>query len=249
MAELDIQQVEKTYSRRGRSRPVRALGEVSLHIQHHEFAVLLGPSGCGKSTLLRLVAGLEKPDAGRITCNGRPVDGPSRERGMIFQDYALFPWRTVLGNIAFGPEARGVPGPARRRAALESVHLMGLGGFEHRYPHELSGGMRQRVAIARVLINDPDLVLMDEPFASLDAQTRTAMQLGLLELYERAKKTVLFVTHSVEEALILGDTVHVMSPRPGRVKLSLTVGLPRPRDPLGPGFIRLRQQLLRALEA
>jgi ABC-type nitrate/sulfonate/bicarbonate transport system ATPase subunit len=230
-----------------RGRPVTALEHISLAIPERELSCIVGPSGCGKSTLLRLVAGLEPPTAGRITLDGRAVTGPSAERGMVFQSYTLFPWLTVRRNVEFGPELRGMPAPERRRIAQGFIKQVGLDGFEDAYPDQLSGGMRQRAALARALANDPEVLLMDEPFGALDSQTRALMQEMLLGIWEQSHKTVLFITHDIDEALFLGDVVYVMSARPGRIKEEIAVDIPRPRslDVLtAPAFTALKRRVL-----
>ena len=221
-------------------RRTEALHDVSLTVEDGEFVTVLGPSGCGKSTLLHILAGLLAPTAGRVTFQGVPEG--CQLTAIVFQEHALFPWRTVVGNIAFGLEVRGVV-PAEREARTRAlVELVGLGGFEHRYPHQLSGGMRQRVAIARALAVDPAFLLMDEPFSALDAQTRALMQLELMGLWERTRTSVLYVTHQIQEAVLLGDRVIVMTRRPGRILTVRRVDLPRPREErtmLTPGFLAL----------
>ncbi|WP_326687360.1 ABC transporter ATP-binding protein [Streptomyces sp. NBC_01795] len=202
-----------------------ALEDIDLDIAEGEFSVLVGPSGCGKSTLLDLLGGLTPPTSGRILLNGEPVTGPGRDRGTVFQQYALLPWRTARGNVEFGLEATGVPRGERAERAREFLSLVGLEGFAERHPHELSGGMKQRVAIARSLAYDPDVLLMDEPFGALDAQTRESLQDELLRVWERTGKTVVFITHSIDEAVLLGQRVTVLTSRPGRVKESVSVGL------------------------
>ncbi|BDM74203.1 ABC transporter ATP-binding protein (plasmid) [Streptomyces nigrescens] len=202
-----------------------ALDGIDLEIAAGEFVVLVGPSGCGKSTLLDLLGGLGSPTGGRILLDGRPVTGPGLDRGIVFQQYALLPWRTAQGNVEFGLEATGVPRRERAARAREFLDLVGLSGFEHRHPHELSGGMRQRVAIARSLAYDPDVLLMDEPFAALDAQTRESLQDELLRIWERTGKTVVFITHGIEEAVYLGQRVAVMTSRPGRIKQVVPIAL------------------------
>lgn len=206
--------------------PFSVLEGIDLTVEEGEFLAIVGPSGCGKSTLLDLVAGLTVPDAGRILVDGKTVVGPSLDRGIVFQAYALFPWRTVLGNVEFGLEAKGVPKKLRREKASEQLALVGLEGFEDRYPYQLSGGMKQRVAIARSLAYDPDILLMDEPFGALDAQTRETMQLELLRIWEKTRKTIMFVTHSIDEAALLGRRVAVLTDRPARVKTIVNVSLP-----------------------
>jgi NitT/TauT family transport system ATP-binding protein len=202
-----------------------AVSEVDLEIAGGEFAVLVGPSGCGKSTLLDLLAGLTTPTSGRILLDGRDVTGPGLDRGIVFQQYALLPWRTALGNIEFGLEATGVPRRERAERARHYLDLVGLAGFESRHPHELSGGMRQRVAIARSLAYDPQVLLMDEPFAALDAQTRESLQDELLRIWARTGKTIVFITHGIDEAVYLGQRVAVLTSRPGRIKKVVPIEL------------------------
>ncbi|WP_256105930.1 ABC transporter ATP-binding protein [Streptomyces sp. ODS05-4] len=210
---------------RRRTGEFTALDGVDLAIEAGEFTVVVGPSGCGKSTLLDLLAGLTRPTDGRILLDGRPVAGPGLDRGIVFQQYALLPWRTAQGNVEFGLEAVGVPRRERAGRARDFLDLVGLTGFEDRHPHELSGGMRQRVAIARSLAYDPDVLLMDEPFAALDAQTRESLQGELLRIWQRTGKTVLFITHGIEEAVYLGGKVAVMTSRPGRIKRVVPIDL------------------------
>ncbi|MFI8447728.1 ABC transporter ATP-binding protein [Streptomyces erythrochromogenes] len=213
-----------------------ALDGIDLEIQSGEFLVVVGPSGCGKSTLLDLLGGLSTPTAGRILLDGKPVTGPGLDRGIVFQQYALLPWRTALGNVEFGLEAIGVPRRERTSRAREFLDLVGLTGFEDRHPHQLSGGMRQRVAIARSLAYDPDVLLMDEPFAALDAQTRESLQDELRRIWQRTGKTVVFITHGIEEAVYLGQKVAVMTSRPGRIKEIVPVSFgERPGAGPGPG--------------
>ena len=216
MASLEARNLYKTYD--SRDGAVTALQDVSLKVTDSQFVAILGPSGCGKSTLLRILDGLTPPDRGEVLMDGKPVERPTQERGFVFQSFNLFPWRTVRGNIEFGMELKGVPKAERRGASGRLIGLVGLAGFDGKYPHELSGGMQQRVGIARALAIDPAVLLMDEPFGALDAQTRHILQEELLEIWSRQKKTVLFVTHDVREAVILSERVVVMSARPGRVK-------------------------------
>jgi len=228
-------------------RTVTALEAISLQIPERELSVIVGPSGCGKSTLLRLIAGLEPVTAGAITLDGRPIAGPSAERGMVFQSYTLFPWLTVRRNVEFGLELRGMAAGGRAEIAARLIRQVGLEGFEHAYPEQLSGGMRQRTALARALANDPAILLMDEPFGALDSQTRALMQEMLLGIWEQSHKTVLFVTHDIDEALFLGDVVYVMTARPGRIKQEIAVDIPRPRGPevlTAPRFVDLKRQVL-----
>lgn len=206
---------------------VSALDGVDLTISDDEFVTIVGPSGCGKSTLLKVVAGLVHPTGGTASFRGRRIDGPGRERGVVFQDFAILPWRTVRRNIGHGLEIQKVPKQEREERVAHFVELMGLSGFENRYPHELSGGMKQRVAVARTWAADPDVILMDEPFAAVDAQTRLTLQEELLKISVVSSKSVLFITHHVEEAVFLGDRVVVMTKRPGRVKEVVEVPTPR----------------------
>ncbi|MFI6885359.1 ABC transporter ATP-binding protein [Streptosporangium canum] len=215
---IQIQGVGKEFRVRGAGRPFTALDDVTLDVRAGELLTLVGPSGCGKSTLLDLLAGLTEPTSGRILLDGAPVDGPGLDRGIVFQQYALFPWRTALSNVEFGLAAKAVPRKERAERARSYLDLVGLRGFEERYPHELSGGMRQRVAIARSLAFDPDVLLMDEPFAALDAQTRESLQEELLRIWEKTGKTIVFITHGIDEAVYLGRRVAVMTSRPGRIK-------------------------------
>jgi NitT/TauT family transport system ATP-binding protein len=217
-----------------------ALEDVSLDVGDGEFVTILGPSGCGKSTLLQIVAGLEPPTRGRVIFDGAPVGAP--RTAVVFQEHALFPWRTVRDNVAFGLEVRGVPAAERIAASRRLLELVGLEAFADRYPHHLSGGMRQRVAIARALAVEPALLLMDEPFSALDAQSRALMQLELLTLWERTRRSILYVTHQIQEAVLLGDRVVVMTRRPGRILAVRPVPLSRPRDErtmLDPAFVSL----------
>ena len=228
-------------------REITALEGISFEAKDREFAVLVGPSGCGKSTILRLVAGLVTPSRGTVLLDGRRVTEPGADRGMVFQSYTLFPWLTVQKNVEFGPRLRGLPVAERRRQAHHYLKQVGLVGFESVYPKELSGGMMQRVAIARALANDPAILLMDEPFGALDAQTRTLMAELLLKVWEEAAKTVLFVTHDIEEALFLGDRVFVMTARPGRIREEIQVPLPRPRTldtVTSETFVRLKRHVM-----
>ncbi len=200
------------------SNELLALGGVNLNIHKGEFISIVGPSGCGKSTFLDLVGGLSRPNEGNIYIDGKPVEGPGLDRGIVFQQYALFPWRTALGNVEFGLESQNIPKNERTEIAQKYLSLVGLGSFEDRYPYELSGGMKQRVAIARALAFDPDILLMDEPFGALDAQTREILQRELLHIWEETHKTILFITHSIDEAVFLSDKVAIMTARPGVIK-------------------------------
>ncbi|MCK4937823.1 MAG: ABC transporter ATP-binding protein [Methanosarcinales archaeon] len=245
---LSIKNINKTYhSEEGDE--VLALSDINLEMKDKEFVCFIGPSGCGKTTLLRIIAGLEKPDSGAITIHGEHIKGPGLDRGMVFQEYSLFPWRTVLNNITFSLEMKKVPKVQREDIARRHLELVGLSKFADSYPHELSGGMKQRVAIARAVVNDPKVLLMDEPFGAVDAQTRNRLQQELLNIWERDKKTLLFITHSVDEAVYLADRVVVFTSRPGRIKEIFKIDLPRPRDRTSIDANRYRESLLSSLGA
>jgi nitrate ABC transporter ATP-binding subunit len=226
---------------------VEALGRIDLTIDQGQFVCLIGASGCGKSTLLRIVAGFEEPTSGDVAVAGKPITGPGSDRGMVFQDYALFPWMTVRQNIGFGPRQRQLPRREVEAIADEYVKLVGLEAASTRYPNQLSGGMKQRVAIARVLANNAGTLLMDEPFGALDALTREQLQRELLQIWTRTGVTIVFVTHSVEEAALLADRVVVMSAGPGRIASDIGIDLPRPRDVSSPEFNAVRRDLARRL--
>jgi len=227
---------------------VIALDDVNLEILDNKFTTIVGPSGCGKSTLLYLLAGFEKPSKGDIIKDGKRINRPGPDRGFVFQDFALFPWRSVLGNVMFGLINNGYGKKQAKEIAMNYINLVNLNGFEHAYPHTLSGGMKQRVSIARALAYDPEVLLMDEPFGSLDAQTRKYMQEELVKIWEKFHKTVVFVTHSVIEAVYLSDIIVVMSARPGKVKGVFEATFPRPRDYTGDDFLALRKEVLGLLE-
>jgi NitT/TauT family transport system ATP-binding protein len=233
-AKIDGRGLSKTYVSARTGDEVEALRDVSFRIMPNEFVGIVGPSGCGKSTLLSLVAGFAAPTAGEVLVDGTAVAGPDPRRGVMFQDYALFPWRTVLGNVEFGPMARGANFKERRALAQRYIEMVGLAGFERRYPHELSGGMRQRCALARLLANEPEVWLMDEPLAAVDLQTRNILQDELLRLWgdegdPAARRAVMFVTHGIDEAVYLADRVIVLGRRPGQIKEVVSIDLPRPR--------------------
>ncbi|NYT18982.1 MAG: ABC transporter ATP-binding protein, partial [Methanosarcinales archaeon] len=221
-----------------------ALDNVNLEIKDKEFVCFIGPSGCGKTTLLRIIAGLELPDSGEITLDGENISLPDSKRGMVFQEYSLFPWRTVIQNITFGPQMQGLSKSESLEMAEKYLKLVGLEQFRNSYPYELSGGMRQRVAIARALANEPKVLLMDEPFGALDAQTRNTLQNELLQVWEKNQITIVFVTHSVDEAVFLADKIVVMTARPGKIKKVIDVELPRPRDRTSSEANELRHKLL-----
>ena len=247
---LEIDQITKTYRQGNGGLPV--LEDFSLQVKDLEFLVLLGPSGCGKSTLLRIINGIESSDSGRILIDGQDVTGTTGHgRGMVFQSFELFPWRTVLDNVAFGLEIAGLEKKQRLAQARECINLVGLSAFESSYPHQLSGGMQQRVGIARALAIKPSILLMDEPYGALDVQTRDLLQDELLNIWERERKTVIFVTHSIEEALYLADRIVVMSPRPGRIAQIIDVPFARPRrDDIktDPAFLQLRRDIWASLK-
>ena len=232
------------------SQSVLALKEASINIEQSEFCCLIGPSGCGKSTLLNILAGFLTPTQGEVRIAGRAIQGYGSDRGIVFQDFAqLFPWRTALENVAFGLEMKGVDKAAREEKAKEYLSLVKLDGFIHSYPHHLSGGMQQRVAIARALAYDPEVLLMDEPFAALDAMTRENMQIQLAEIWAKTKKTIIYVTHNVAEAVYLADKVVVMSPHPGQIREIVVNDLARPRDALSPEFVDIQRHLTSLLMA
>jgi NitT/TauT family transport system ATP-binding protein len=210
--------------------PVRALHRFDIDVEEGEFLSIVGPSGCGKSTFLNVLLGLLRPDSGDLTVDGRRISGPGTDRAMVFQEFGLLPWRTVQSNVELGLELKRLPVETRRGISRRLIEMVGLAGFEGHYPHELSGGMKQRVGLARALATDPEVLLMDEPFAALDAQTRDLMQVELLRIWQQTRKTVLFVTHQIEEAVYLSDRVMVMTKRPGNAKKVFDIGLPRPRD-------------------
>lgn len=239
---LSLENISKQFENRD------ALSPLSLSVGEGSITCILGPSGCGKTTLLRIIAGLTAPSSGTVMLDNEPVLGPGADRGIVFQDFALFPWRTVRKNIEFGPEVKRLPVEERAQIVRKYLKLIDLAGFENAYPHELSGGMKQRVALARALANDPRILLMDEPFGSLDAQTRNIMQDELLNIWAATEKTIVFVTHSVDEAVYLADKIIVLTARPGAVKASLDVALPRPRDRFDPDFIKIRQRVLGELQ-
>ncbi|MFZ5511231.1 MAG: ABC transporter ATP-binding protein [Pseudomonadota bacterium] len=239
MSFIVVENLSKTFITKQKKK-VPAIANACLSIERNEFVCIVGPSGGGKSTLLNIVAGFEKPTRGRVLVNGKAVDGPHPSRTMVFQEFALFPWLSVRDNIAFGLEMKGVDKRTRLQQADRYLELVGLGRFAESYPSELSGGMKQRVAIARALAVQPEMLLMDEPFGALDAYTREIMQEELLSIWQKERKTVLFVTHSVEEAVTLSDTIVVMAGRPGTVRNVVRVDLPRPRQNTDPRFVELK---------
>jgi ABC-type nitrate/sulfonate/bicarbonate transport system ATPase subunit len=246
MSHIEIRDVSLFYDTP--SGRVHAVDTVSFDIAASEFICIVGPSGCGKSTLLNIIAGFIPPTAGEIRLGGAPITGHGQDRGVVFQDFAqLFPWRTALGNVAFGLEMKGLPKDEREAIALRQLALVKLEKFSRSYPHHLSGGMQQRVAIARALAYNPAVLLMDEPFAALDALTRDDMQRLLADVWRETGKTVIYVTHNVAEAVYLADRVVVMTPHPGRLKSEISIALPRPRDPLSVEFLDYQKRLLAQL--
>ena len=227
---LVAQKICKTFLDTTSDENVQALFDIDVEVQPHEFVSVIGPSGCGKSTFLRIVAGLDRPSSGEVLIKGKKVKGPGADRGMVFQEYALFPWKTVQHNVEFGPLLKGVERNERQGIAKRFIDLVGLSGFENKYPHHLSGGMKQRAAVARALANMPAILLMDEPFAAVDAMTRQRLQEELTEISATERMTVLFVTHSIEESVFLSDRVIVLSGRPGRIIANITIELERPRQ-------------------
>ena len=250
-SQLSIQGVSRVFtSPKGQS--TQALTPVDFEVRENDFVTILGPSGCGKSTLLRIVAGLDQPTTGQVLLDGTPVQGPGADRGMVFQSYTLFPWLTIEQNIRFGLRERGMPEREQKERADYFIAKVGLRGFEQHYPKQLSGGMQQRTAIARALANDPKILLLDEPFGALDNQTRVLMQELLLGIWESAQKTVLFVTHDIDEAIFMANRVAVFSARPGRIKTELVVDFPHPRHytiKTSPEFMALKARLTEEIRA
>lgn len=233
LPKLQLEDISKTFHRPGASKEtdaMKVLQNINLSIPEGGFVSIIGPSGCGKSTLLRIVDGLIKPDGGRVLVDGGAVDRPGPDRAVVFQYFGLYPWRTVQRNVEFGLELRCVDKHERAKRARDSIDRVGLKGFEAHYPHELSGGMRQRVGLARALTSDPDIILLDEPFSAVDEQTREILQHELLTVWAQTRKTILFITHSIDEAVYISDTIIVMGTRPGRIEKIIDVDLPRPRD-------------------
>lgn len=250
MSKLIIDNLTKVFG--SGEKTVTALEHVSLSVDEGELCVVVGPSGCGKSTLLNIVAGLEQQSTGKADIAGRPITGPGADRGMVFQTYTLFPWLTVRKNVEFGLRIKGVPVAERAEVARKYLELVGLAEFENALPRELSGGMKQRTAIARVLANSPDMLLMDEPFGALDAQTRLQLQDLLLTVWSKERTTVLFITHDIDEAILLADTIHIMSRRPGRIIKSIKVDIDRPRDhrvTVSPQFAAIKSEIMDLLWA
>ncbi|KRA09785.1 ABC transporter ATP-binding protein [Acidovorax sp. Root568] len=251
MSSVSIQAVSRVFET-AKGQRTQALQPVDFEVKDNDFVTILGPSGCGKSTLLRIVAGLDHATSGRVLLDGVPVEGPGADRGMVFQSYTLFPWLTIEQNIRFGLRERGMPEAQQKERAAYFIAKVGLRGFEQHFPKQLSGGMQQRTAIARALANDPKILLMDEPFGALDNQTRVLMQELLLGIWEAERKTVLFVTHDIDEAIFMANRVAVFSARPGRIKTELAVDLPRPRHytiKTSPEFMDLKARLTEEIRA
>jgi NitT/TauT family transport system ATP-binding protein len=244
MASIELKNIVKIYTDRKRGRELLTIDNVSLSVGSNEFLCLLGPSGCGKSTLLNMIAGFEDATRGTVTVGGKPVTGPGAERGMVFQQATLMPWLPVWENVAFSLKLQGKGAEERRAAAQPFIDMVKLTGFENHYPSELSGGMAQRVGIARAMLLNPQVILMDEPFAALDAQTKMEMQEELVTLWQRHQGTIVFVTHSVDEALVLGTQIAVMTHRPGRIRELIKLDLPRPRDSTSPEFNSYKRHIL-----
>ena len=251
MSSVSIQAVSRVFET-AKGQRTQALQPVDFEVRDNDFVTILGPSGCGKSTLLRIVAGLDHATRGRVLLDGVPVEGPGADRGMVFQSYTLFPWLTIEQNIRFGLRERGMPEAQQKERAAYFIAKVGLRGFEQHFPKQLSGGMQQRTAIARALANDPKILLMDEPFGALDNQTRVLMQELLLGIWEAERKTVLFVTHDIDEAIFMANRVAVFSARPGRIKTELAVDLPHPRHytiKTSPEFMDLKARLTEEIRA
>lgn len=247
-SKIVCENISKTFIQKGKQR-VHVLEGISLEVMQNEFLVILGPGQSGKSTLLRIIAGLETPTEGRVLVDGRELTGPGRDRGMVFQRYMLFFWKTVMGNVELGLKLRGLPRSERRRIAQRYINLVGLQGFERHFPHQLSGGMKQRVGIARALANDPDVLLMDEPFGQLDAQTRMFMEKETERIWQAEKKTVIFVTNNIDEAIYLADRIVVLEGKlPGRLGPVYEVTLPRPREHTDLKFVELRERIQESSE-
>lgn len=244
MATIELKDIVKIYSDRKRNRDLLTLDHINLAVEGNEFLCLLGPSGCGKSTLLNMIAGFETATSGEVRVDGKPVSGPGADRGMVFQQATLMPWLPVWDNIAFSLKLTGKSAAERRAAGQPFIDLVKLSGFENHYPGELSGGMAQRVGIARALLLNPAVILMDEPFAALDAQTKIEMQEELVSIWQRHQGSVVFVTHSVDEALVLGTQIAVMTHRPGRIRELIKLELPRPRDTTSPEFNQYKRHIL-----
>ncbi|MCL2712205.1 MAG: ABC transporter ATP-binding protein [Methanomassiliicoccaceae archaeon] len=246
MSYIELNNIRKVF--RKDDRETLAIDNISLSVDKEELVSILGPSGCGKTTILRMIAGLTDPTSGEVLVDGETVDGPGSDRGMVFQDFALFPWRSVRKNVEFGLEVKGISKKDITERVDRYLNLVGLENFADARVHELSGGMKQRVGIARAMVNGPKVVLMDEPFGALDAQTRNIMQAGLIRILEKTDQTIVFVTHSVDEALYLSDRIVILTKRPAKIKEIIEIPWPRPRDRASPEFTALRKRILTELE-
>ena len=247
-AKIVCEDITKVFIQKGKQR-VHVLDHISLDVKENEFVVIVGPGQSGKTTLLRIIAGLETPTEGRVFLDRQEVKGPGQDRGLVFQSYMLFAWKTVLGNVEMGPKLRGIPKKERRGIAAHYIHLVGLDGFEKHYPHQLSGGMKQRVGIARAYANNPQVMLLDEPFGQLDAQTRYYMEKETVRIWETERRTVIFVTNNIDEAIYLGDRIITLKGKlPGRMHAVYEVDLPRPREHTGMKFLELRHIITEASE-
>ncbi|MCL2863862.1 MAG: ABC transporter ATP-binding protein [Methanimicrococcus sp.] len=246
MGNLVIQNLSKTFKKGDQE--FQALVDIDLTVNDGEFVTILGPSGCGKTTMLRIIAGLETYTGGTVLLDGEVITGPGPKRGVVFQEYSLFPWKTVIGNVMFGPLMKGVSKKEAEKTAIEYLELVGLSDFKNSYPYELSGGMKQRVAIARALANEPEIILMDEPFGALDAQTRNTLQKELLRIWQEKKRTIVFVTHSVDEAVFLSDRIIILSKRPGTIKKEIPITIPLPRDRTRSEENMIRNEVLSLLD-
>ena len=241
---ISCKNIRKIFIQKGKLQ-VHVLEDISLDVYDNEFVVILGPGQSGKTTLLRIIAGLETPTEGRVFLDGKEVKGPGQDRGLVFQSYMLFPWRTVMGNVEMGPKLRGIPKDERRKISAHYINLVGLNGFERHYPYQLSGGMKQRVGIARAYANNPEVMLLDEPFGQLDAQTRYYMEKETSRIWETEKRTVLFVTNNIDEAIYLGDRIITLEGKlPGRLKSTYKIDLPRPREHTDVAFLELRHRII-----
>ncbi|WP_010272770.1 ABC transporter ATP-binding protein [Paenibacillus senegalensis] len=242
MQTLELKAVDKFFGE------LQVLSSIDIHVEQGEFAVIVGPSGCGKSTALRMLAGLEHPTSGEVFGNGVPITDPDPKRVLIFQEHALYPWRTVEQNVGFGLELANIPVKERKKRVNEVLDKVGLDGFQSYYPQQLSGGMKQRASIARALVMNPEVLLLDEPYGALDAITRLTMQNELLKLWKGSGMTCVLITHDIDEAVYLADSIYVMSPRPGKILEKITTGLPRPRNRNSSGFVEIRQRIMDHLD-
>ena len=247
MSKIAVNNVSRIFESKGTI--FKSVDNINFQVNEGEFLCILGPSGCGKSTILRLIAGLDKPSSGQILMDNKVIMGPDCKCGMVFQEYSLFPWRSVIENVAFPLEMKGVAEEERYKTAEDYLKIVGLQNFRDSMPHELSGGMKQRVAIVRSLAGDPDVLLMDEPFGALDIQTRSQLQKDLLKIWEDKGKTIIFVTHDIDEAIFLGDRVILMSKSPGRIAKIFEINIERIRDSLSPDFLQLKQKIMGLLES